>query len=238
MKRVAICAMLALLFCCARKGPDKNGALVSEDRDVSGFSAIEMIGTGTLYLSQGKDEALRVEASEYIIGYVTSVVSGDTLHLEVHPEAGQLIGEIDYYVTSKNIREIKVDGAGSFISETPLKIEDLDVEISGSSSARFGVEGRKLEVEIAGAGDVSVEGKVQKQSIEINGAGKYDGSKLVSDEAAVEINGVGSVLLDVAKELEIEINGGGAVYYSGSPDVRQKIAGAGKVEAVKPKSTK
>ena len=58
-----------------------SGDLVTETREVSGFSEIRLDGAGRLMITQGDTESLEIQAEDNIIGELTSEVRGQTLVL-------------------------------------------------------------------------------------------------------------------------------------------------------------
>ena len=60
------------------------GSAVTEQRQVSGFTSVQVHGAGTLIISQGSTPSLVVEGKRPVLDRLTTSVSGDTLVLEPH----------------------------------------------------------------------------------------------------------------------------------------------------------
>jgi hypothetical protein len=211
---VGLIALLVLPACVgpgSRSAPALvvgSGRVQSEARPVAGVDAVELIGVGTLAISQGDAEGLTVEADENVLPLIRSEVRGGTLVLR--PEPGVAIaGPIHYALALRRLSRLEVDGAGEV-------------------SAR-GIRSGALSVALRGAATVSVDGQADRQRVEIAGAGTYRGLDLASREAIVEIDGAGRALVNAAERLEATINGLGTVEYAGDPRVVQTIHGLGTV---------
>ena len=110
---------LFLLLAASAYGQSNNSGLVTEQRTVSGFNSAKLSGSGTVYLSQGDEETLTIEAAEDLLPYIESRVSGNTLVLGMKRNfrGWGRTGPINYYLKMKEIAGIKISGSGNIISE-------------------------------------------------------------------------------------------------------------------------
>jgi len=63
--------------------PQDLGSEVEESRDVSGFSKVDLSGCGNIFLTQGDEESLKIEAKEKLMEYIITEVSNDTLYIKI-----------------------------------------------------------------------------------------------------------------------------------------------------------
>ncbi len=187
-----------------------SGSLASEDRDVSGFSRIHLIGGGELRIEQGAAESLTIEAEDNLLEYLTGEVEGDTLILTTQ-EGFTLAATrpVIYRIAVQSLEGIEVDG-GATIVASDLSLGDLDVSITGGAT-------------------VTLSGMVDRQSITVEGGGAYHGEDMASQETTISITGAGAMTVRVEDRLDVTINGAGAVSYIGDPQVSETITGAGAV---------
>lgn len=187
-----------------------SGSLASEDRDVSGFSRIHLIGGGELRIEQGAAESLTIEAEDNLLEYLTSEVEGDTLILTTQ-EGFTLAATrpVIYRIAVQSLEGIEVDG-GATIVASDLSLGDLDVSITGGAT-------------------VTLSGAVDRQSITVEGGGAYHGEDMASQETTISITGAGAMTVRVEDRLDVTINGAGTVSYIGDPQVSETITGAGVV---------
>jgi hypothetical protein len=184
---------------------------VTESREVSGFTGVELTSIGDLQIEQTGTESLTIEADADVLSQLTSNVSGGILRLGLVP--GTTIvdsGPIIYRLTVATLDSIAVSGTGD----------------ATASNLRAG----RLNVEISGAGDVTLAGTVDAQVVTISGTGDYDGEELQSATADVTIDAVGNAVLQVSDRLDATVSGVGSVEYIGDPQVTQDISGVGSVE--------
>jgi hypothetical protein len=187
-----------------------SGATRIETRAVSGFTQIAVYGPGEVNLRQDGTEALTIEAEDNVLPLLSSDVRAGRLVLGT--ERGIVIRPtqpIRYTLNARQVTGLEMNGGG-FIRASDLHTDVLRVTVNGGTRVRL-------------------DGSVDRQDIVIAGASDYQADQLVSREANVEINGAGTVVLNVSTHLTATINGAGTVEYIGSPRVERSINGLGTV---------
>lgn len=242
MKKLAILGLLvaaAIVAGCTEAVIDGSGNVVTESRDVSGFDAVALGGTGVLTITVGQEETLTVTADDNLLEHIeTKVEDGrlligrkrDSQRLDLRPSAPIL-----YDLTVVELGAIAVSGSGSVFAKA-LAGEDFSIAVSGA--AEIGIEeltAGRLTVAISGSGDVSLGGRADVQAIAVSGSGEYRGDALVSERAECGISGSGHVTVWVEGELDASISGSGSVSYYGEPDVRREVSGSGSIRSLGPR---
>ena len=210
-----------------------SGEVVTETRRVSGFSAVELSGIGTLIIEQGSKESLEITAEDNILKYLNSSVNGRNLRLSVDEFVSiEPTKEIIYHLTLKNLERIEISGLGNIEIEA-LETSELDFEISGSGNAYIGnLQADSLNLEVSGLGNVEIGGSVDDQRIKLSGAGNYDAEDLKSSKARIEISGTGKAAMWVENELDVELSGMGNLQYYGSPILSTEMSGVGTMKSL------
>jgi hypothetical protein len=132
-------------------------------------------------------------------------------------------------VVAKDLRSIKVSGAANFLAPETLRLTQLQVDISGAAVARFDkLHTERLVFAVSGAGDGYFTGHAQIVTVNITGKGDFYGADLESQQAKVNISGLGKARLWVHKTLDANISGIGTIEYFGTPVVHQKNTGMGR----------
>lgn len=210
-----------------------SGEVVTETRRVSGVSAVELSGIGTLIIEQGRKESLDITAEDNLLKYLKSDVNGRNLRLGVDDFVSiEPTKEIIYHLTVKNLERIEISGLGNIEIEA-LETSELDFEISGSGNAYIGnLQADSLNLLVSGLGNMEIGGSVEDQRIELSGAGNYDAEDLKSNKARIEISGTGKAEMWVENELDVELSGMGNLQYYGSPILSTEMSGMGTVKSL------
>ncbi len=213
-----------------------SGELTSETREVHDFERVELSGVGTLYLTQGAEENLRIEAEDNVLPKIETRVRGNTLEIGFGDRDWSNIIQptkpIKYFLTVKNIDSVSISGAGKVVAES-LETTELALNSSGAGDIEIDhLAAKSLNVSLSGAGNCELAGEVSNQVISISGAGNYQASDLQSQVTSVAVSGMGSVDLWVEDALDVAISGAGSVKYYGRPTITQDISGAGDVTSL------
>jgi hypothetical protein len=208
-----------------------NGDVVEVSEQVQDFTQLVFAGSGDLFIQQGFEESLRIEAEENLIEHLDIEVRGDTLTIGIKEGINLRPSEPMYfYLGVKDLDSMTLAGSGLIEAEA-LQAERLDLTLSGSGNIVIeNLEAVSLNVILSGSGNIDLSGELEDQDVTISGSGDYDAKKLESSIANVVITGSGTAQLRVEENLDISITGSGNVGYYGSPSIDQTITGSGDVD--------
>lgn len=222
--------ILLLGACNTIKG---SGNIITENRQVSNFTNISVGGTGTVILTQGDEESLKIETDDNIISHIKTGVANKILFIE--PEDNINLNPshpIKYYITMKEINGLNLSGVVELKSEE-IETTHLDLNISGSSVVNIDSLNTKiLAVNTSGVSNCILSGQVIAQTINISGDGEYNAPKLESQTADVNVSGLGEVTIWVNDTLNVDISGSAEVNYYGNPTITQDVSGSGSINRV------
>jgi len=223
--------LLALLPSCRKVSGD--GPVVTETRNVSGFSDIRSDFPGDIFLTPGNSYNVQIEAQQNIIDEIETVLSDGMLTLRVkHHTVIKPDSRVKVHITSPDIRGIIVSGSGSMNLMEALETPDLYLKVSGSGNISIpALHTAALDAHISGSGEIDIySGTTGSESLGISGSGSMDFSGLQATDADVEITGSGNAKVHATGTLKVRISGSGSVYYRGSPSIDVNITGSGKLK--------
>ncbi len=236
MKKIILLALIIIAIIaisgCTNQGTSGSGNVVNETRNASDFNQIDLNGAGEIFLTQGNNESVTIEAEQNLMPYITTGVSNKKLSINFNAGIPTPTKPVKIYITVKDLNSINIAGAGKINSDV-LKGRDLAVSINGAGDVNLkGLNLNSITSTISGTGTISVAGTAPTQSVNIQGAADYNAKNLVSKKATISINGAGKATVNVSNTLDVLINGGGTVDYIGSPKVTQQINGGGNVNKI------
>jgi hypothetical protein len=247
---VAVAALLASGLACNYSGPVSinawgwrfvrgSGVVAEEIRNVSDFDCVVLSGTANLFVEQGDEHTLRIEAEDNLLRYIETHVEGSTLDISTnHRESPRIrlrpTEPIRVFLQVRDLKEVRISGVGT-VEAGDLVSDRFTVGISGGGDVAIsGLTADALDVVVSGVGNLDIGGgSVAAQRIRISGGANYDARRLKSDRASVSVSGLGAVTLWASDRLDVGISGGGTVTYDGSPQVYQKVSGLGRVDALR-----
>jgi hypothetical protein len=218
---------------------EPSSTAASETREFSGLIGVHHKGVGNMLITQGDRDELRIEGDPEVRSRILTDVKDGILVIRHDQDFiswlsmwTKSIDSLRFFLTIKDIRLIKLSGAGS-IKAVSVKSDTLELVNSGAGSQVIDdLDVKEFKVELSGAGSMDVAGKCVDQHIKLSGAGSFNGSKLVSQNAEVKLSGVGSASVRVSGKLDANLSGVGSVEYYGDPQVTRKVTGIGNLKAL------
>jgi len=229
MKKVLLAVFaLGMLASCSCSGLNVNftrtEAQAEEQRALTGFERIELLGSLDVKYQQADSFSVRVEAPVEVLKKVETRVDGNKLVVRMKGE-GKLINfgvadsrDVTVYVTSPDFLGILLKGSGDFESQGLLDTDNLEISLQGSGDISFDdVICDQVEVSLVGSGDVDVKNvKAQRSYINLVGSGdvkmNFDNSGMV--EATV--TGSGDITLNgKVKKYKSNVRGSGDINAGG-----------------------
>jgi len=211
-----------------------SGNVITEERSVSGFEYIDFNGAGEIFIEQGTEEKLVIEAEDNILPKITNKVENSVLTLGIDTKITdeQVIPtkKMIYRLTVISLSGLNINGAAT-LNVKQLFAGDFEFNVNGTGNATFeDFQAEKLTVEIDGGGNVTFKGLVSQQIVVINGAGGYNAGDLQTANTSITYNGAGKSTVWALDDLTVAIIGAGSVEYYGDPHVTQSINGLGSVK--------
>jgi hypothetical protein len=206
-----------------------SGNVISEPRNVSGFTEVALESIGDLAIQQTGSESLTIEAEDNIIPKLKTEVKDNRLTIGIEPNTSiQATKPISYKLTVKDLNALELSGSGSIDAEN-INTNNLAVTNRGSGDVAANVDINELKIAQGGSGEVKMRGKADTQDINISGSGTYQAENLQSKEAKIVANGAGEASINANDKLDVRINGSGSVEYIGNPTITQHINGSGEL---------
>lgn len=211
-----------------------SGKVVSETRQVSGFTRASFDGSFEVYLTQGSEFALTLEGEDNILPLVETKVSGDKLTVGFKPNTSISSSRpVVVRLTAPDISLAEINGSGKIFCDA-LQTKSIDLSINGSGEINFkAVQADALNAHISGSGSITAAGQAAAQTVKIDGSGKFSGGELAGQSADVRIAGSGNITVNAADTLKVLIEGSGSVRYYGRPQISQTINGSGSINPEK-----
>ena len=244
MKKVLF-AMLALGMLVSCKDlkviSQSDKPLQSEQRALTGFERIELLGSLDVKYQQADSFSVRVEAPADVLRYVETRVDGNKLVVNMEGE-GKVINlgvkdadGVTVYVTSPDFIGIELRGSGDFDCRGHLDTDVLDISVRGSGDAEFDdVICDRVNVSLVGSGDVEVKNIVtHRTGIELVGSGDIEMNQRQVAQTDIELKGSGDITLrmDNGGEVNARLLGSGDITLRGDAKrLEQYTRGSGDID--------
>jgi hypothetical protein len=220
LRSFTVSIVILSIYACTqaqiRKTVHGNGNVVTKERKVDSFNGIRVSTGIDVYLKQGNNEAISVEADENLHEYILTEVRDEVLH--VYTEASIRDAEKKrVYVTMKEINSVKTSSAGDVIGETPVKSDRLELSASSAGDIKLEVYAKEIEADISSSGDVTLTGAADMLKADLSSAGDLNAFDLKVREADVSVSSAGDADINVSEKIIAKASSAGDINYKGNP---------------------
>ncbi len=208
----------------------------AEDRNLSGFTSINVTNAFDVYISQGNQDAVAVSKSdESGTSYIITNVSDGVLYISYRYKGWSWSSlrnnKLKAYITVKNLEKLTVSGACNVSFVDPITSGRLVVNSSGASDIKGQVKVNSLKLRASGASNISLSGTATETDFNISGACSIKSLDLVTNNCAIVASGASSVKLTINQSLKANISGASDIRYKGTVSMlNSKTSGASSIK--------
>ncbi len=193
-----------------------NGDIVRRERQAGDFTALRVSTGINVYLRQGNDAAITVEADENLHEYILTEIRNNVLH--IYTEANIRSADMKrVYVSMNEIRSVSTSSAGDVVGETPVKSDELRLSASSAGDIKLEVYADKIEADISSSGDITLNGEADFLEADLSSAGDLNAFNLIVREADISASSAGNADITVTESLTAKASSAGDINYKGNP---------------------
>jgi len=135
-------------------------------------------------------------------------------------------------VSSPELHRIDIRGVMDFISEAPLKTDDLEISVGGVGDVKINsLACEDFNYNLSGVGELIVNGEVDKGNYTLTGVGKIKAFDCRVKDLTCNLSGVGSMEVNATERLDANSSGVGNIRYKGNASVNQSSSGVGSIKS-------
>ena len=223
--------VLALFFTSCKK-INGEGPVITENRDVTGYSGIDLRISGRVRFTIDSVYKVEIHAQRNILDKVETYLLDNRLVIKFKNNFNLRAHEpIEVVVSGPTLNAIRVSGSGNVETTNAVTTDLLDLDVSGSGDIRMStVTATDADLRISGSGDIKIgNGTIEEEKLRISGSGSIDLVNVAAVKATTTTSGSGDIHLNVSQQLNVTISGSGSVFYKGNPDIDSHISGSGKI---------
>ncbi|MDP4260955.1 MAG: head GIN domain-containing protein [Bacteroidota bacterium] len=233
---VAFCNLLILSSCHYFRGEHMRGTgnVITQTRDVSHFTGVDVSSAIDLYLKQDSAFAAKVVTDDNLQQYIQIREENGILYIQQRDNTSlDPSGKIKVYISAPLFTSMRASGACNITSENRLSSnENISIDLSGASDARLDIKALKISAGLSGACTLALKGEAKELSVDGSGSSNIKCFDLMTEQTKIDISGACDAEVFASVKLDIEASGSSDVKYRGNAAVSQNISGAGSVKRV------
>ena len=198
-------------------GEAGNGNVVTQERNVSeDFTEVRGSAGLDVYLTQGNENKIVVEADENLLQYISTDVKNGKLHVTTSSNIGRSKAK-KIYVTFKELNNIEASSGADVIGNSVIKSQNLSLRSSSGADLTVEVFSQELAIKSSSGSEVEVSGKASSLKADASSGSEIDAEKLLVVNCNAEASSGAEVTVNVKDKLETRVSSGGNVNYYGNP---------------------
>lgn len=224
---LSIAFLLLLNSCHFTTG---SGNIITENRQVGGFTGIEVSNAFEVEVKIGAAEAVRIEADDNIMKYVRTEVSGNKLIIKVENLHSINNTHLKAYVTMPVLNSINASSASSVKVLDVIKGNGrLSFSASSAADIEAEVEAPEVEAEASSSGTVKLNGKTKNYKASASSGSNIKSADLLSETTIVDVSSGADAAVYASVNLDAIASSGGSINYSGAANVKKNESSGGSV---------
>jgi len=226
-----IATILSLtLFSCnfdinMNSGVRGNGNVQIEERTINeSFSAIKATEGLDVYLTQGNNESITVEADENLHELIITEVVDGVLKIHTRENIGRSSAK-KIMVSFKDISAITSTSGSDVYSTNTITANHLKLKSTSGSDMKLDVNTSILECKSTSGSDLKISGKTEKLIAEATSGSDIKAANLIAESSQVKATSGADITVNTSKELTAKASSGGDIKYYGNPEKVDKSDG-------------
>ncbi len=235
---IAILAVSTILMVIVRLNvnfrPLTEGSMnvVSENRQISSFNAIEASGPMKVELLQGDDFGLTIEADDNLMELIVTEVNDQVLTIRMKERVINY-NALNVKVAFVTLEALKLSAGASVYSLNTIVGHTLKHIISSGAISELELNFEELIVEASSGARAKLAGKVRELFIDSSSGSGVMASDLQAENASIKTSSGSVNHVFVNNEISVDASSGAVVNYGGRPTIRNlKTSSGGAVGAI------
>jgi Putative auto-transporter adhesin, head GIN domain len=214
-KYILFIAVITLATSCYN-GKRGSGNIITEKRNVSGFTMVNASSSIDIDVQQGAETSVIVEADDNLIKYIETKVEGNELKIRyknIHIRHNATIKvhiispQFDGFISSASA-EIK--GKNTITSASKIKLE-----ASSSANINIEVDAPTVDVKASSSAEITVGGRTKDVVVDASSSASVALNKLQAETAIANASSSADVSIFASVKINAKANSSGDITYTG-----------------------
>lgn len=193
-----------------------NGNVVTEDRPVSDFTEVKGTSGIDVYLTEGNQNKVVVEADENLMTLIETYVENDRLIIRTEGNIGKAKSK-KVYVTYTHLDKIMASSGADVIGQSVIKAETIMLDASSGADLEVEVFAKEVFAETSSGSDIKVSGKATSLRADASSGSDLDARNLLVVDCRADASSGADITVNVKEKLVTEASSGGDIKYYGNP---------------------
>ena len=238
LARITITLILAILFSSCGfdinfgNGKKGNGIVTEDHRPVNAdFTSISASEGLDVYVTQGNDFDIMVEADDNVIDLIGTDIKNGTLRIHAIENIGRATKKV--YVTLPVITTLETSSGAGLITKNTIRAQNIDLSASsGSRLEIMDLKAEKVTVDSSSGADIKMVGDTKALYGNASSGSGIKAENLTATTCEASASSGAGITVNVSESLIAKASSGGNIRYTGNAIVENKKSSSGSVSAL------
>ena len=217
MKILSLSIIAVFFASCSFTGVKGSKNVITQERTISEKFSEVKVSTGIdLYLTQGNNVSVTVEADDNIIDLLITEVKGDVLHVHFDKNIGRVESK-KVYLTMPDIKSLKASSGADIVTKSKIKADKLNISASSGADIEAELEVNELICKSSSGSDIDLRGKSNKATVQASSGSEINASELIVNHVIAESSSGADITITANESLTADASSGADIRYKGSP---------------------
>lgn len=193
----------------------------TENRNVKGFTSVDVAEGISVELTMDKKESVQVIADEDIIDNVVTELKGDALY--IHIKGTNKIfrnKKVVVKVSAIKINSLESSSGSSITSMNLIESDELKMSVSSGASLKISFKAPNASCDASSGASAKLKGAAKFFEADASSGSTISASEVKAAKVNADVSSGASIKVHAEEELVAEASSGGSINYSGSPKVK------------------
>jgi hypothetical protein len=195
---------------------DGNGNVVTEERNVSDFTKVKGSAGIDVYLTEGTENKIVVEADENLMDLIETEVEGGKLRIRSNQNIGRAKAK-KVHVTYVSLTSVEASSGADVIGNSVIKSESLNLDSSSGADLELEILSKEVYAETSSGSDMKLSGKATTLRAKASSGSDLNAKELMVVTCNADASSGADIKVNVKERLTAEASSGGDVHYYGDP---------------------
>ena len=238
LARVTIILILTILFSSCGfdinigNGKKGNGIIEEDNRSTtSKFTAISASEGLNVYVTQGDDFEIVVEADENISDLIGTEIKNGTLRIHAIENIGRATKNI--HVTLPVITALETSSGAALSTINAIAVENIELSSSSGSNLQIGeLKAYNVIAESSSGAHIKVSGETETFNSNASSGSGIKAENLSASKCNANASSGAGITVNVSETLIAKATSGGDIRYTGNAKVEHEKSSSGSVSAL------
>ena len=232
LARIAIAALMALFFSSCHmdfgRGKTGNGVVAKEIRTVTEeFMEVSASEGIDVYVTQGADFSIEVEADENVIELIGTDIKNGKLRIHAIENIGRATKKVN--VTLPVVNGLYASSGADLETRNVIRGNKISLDASSGADIRASLVAEEIEADASSGADIRLEGEAEMMRADASSGSGIRARDLAVRVCYANASSGADIDLNVSESLIADASSGADISYTGNPTVEKNKSYSGSV---------